>query len=220
MAGRGVPSHSGQADPTSVLLTETTDHIDHRSTDFMVRVNVDMTNSDMRNVKEPVHGLLWSRRERHQWMRNLFVGGMLLYTARSVAPVCAVQLSSELHWDRRFTGTMLGSFFWGYMCTQFLGGYLSDQLGGEQVVTMAAFFWGTVCLLTPLLPSLSSDPSYQVSRLCGSFDDTVQKQTSVFEYHHTSTYMYFEFNPTWRCYKSMKTTLFFADRTCTSLMVE
>lgn len=59
--------------------------------------------------------------------------------------------------DQYFQGTVLGSFFWGYTMTQFLGGYLSDKIGGDVVLPVAATFWALVTLMTPQLAYLSTD---------------------------------------------------------------
>lgn len=54
-------------------------------------------------------------------------------------------------------GTVLGCFFWGYMMTQVLGGYLSDRIGGEIVLPVAATVYAMIIFLTPQLAYLSPD---------------------------------------------------------------
>ncbi|PAA49657.1 hypothetical protein BOX15_Mlig003125g3 [Macrostomum lignano] len=106
---------------------------------------------------------LWSRQERKQWMGSLLIGSACLYLSRTIMPLCNVPISTELNWSKSTSGMVLGAFFWGYTCTQFLGGYLADRVGGEFVVTMAAFGWAAVTMVHPLLPWLSDDPSVLLS---------------------------------------------------------
>lgn len=44
---------------------------------------------------------------------------------------------------------MLGCFFWGYPILQIAGGYLSDRIGGAQVIYRAAYVWSAIILITP-----------------------------------------------------------------------
>ncbi|PAA51177.1 hypothetical protein BOX15_Mlig023703g2, partial [Macrostomum lignano] len=99
----------------------------------------------------------WSYAERLRWMWCLFAGQAALFIARTVTPVCAVSISMELSWNKKETGAALGVFFWGYMATQFLGGYLADTKGGERVVVAAAYGWAGVTLFIPFLPALTEN---------------------------------------------------------------
>ena len=44
---------------------------------------------------------------------------------------------------------MLSAFFWGYILTQIIGGYLSDRMGGTTVLTTAAIGWSLMTLMMP-----------------------------------------------------------------------
>lgn len=66
-------------------------------------------------------------------------------------------MAKEFNWDKTQTGSILGSFFWGYTMTQFLGGYLSDRVGGDVVVPIAACFWSLLTFWTPQFAYLSTD---------------------------------------------------------------
>lgn len=52
---------------------------------------------------------------------------------------------------------MLSSFFWGYTMTQFFGGYMSDRVGGERVLLVAACLWSTLTFFTPLIIQMILD---------------------------------------------------------------
>ncbi len=58
-------------------------------------------------------------------------------------------------------GLVLGCFFWGYPVFQIVGGYLSDKIGGEQVMYRAALVWGLVTIMTPHIAYMY--PSKQAS---------------------------------------------------------
>ncbi|XP_018653853.1 putative sodium-dependent phosphate transporter [Schistosoma mansoni] len=98
---------------------------------------------------------MWSRAERHKWMSLLFIGAVGLYASRAVMPITSVAIASELNWNRKEMGFMMGIFFWGYAVTQYLGGYLSDVFGGEIVIAISSLGWSilTVCFIW--LPSIN-----------------------------------------------------------------
>ena len=54
----------------------------------------------------------------------------------------------EFAWNEALQGTILGSFFWGYILTNLVGGRLAEVFGGRVVM-------GTGVLLTALLTVLS-----------------------------------------------------------------
>ncbi|CAL1545000.1 unnamed protein product [Lymnaea stagnalis] len=81
----------------------------------------------------------------------------MLYASRTLMPLCVVSLSQEMGWDKTESGTVLSAFFWGYTMTQFLGGYLSDRIGGEVVLPIAACMWSIITFWTPQLAYLSTD---------------------------------------------------------------
>ncbi|CAH8633164.1 unnamed protein product [Schistosoma bovis] len=98
---------------------------------------------------------MWSQTERHKWVCLLFIGAVGLYASRAVMPIASVAIASELNWNRKEMGFMMGIFFWGYAVTQYLGGYLSDVFGGEIVIAISSLGWSilTVCFIW--LPSIN-----------------------------------------------------------------
>ncbi|KAL5022120.1 hypothetical protein ScPMuIL_001275 [Solemya velum] len=99
----------------------------------------------------------WEKKEKKQWAVGLFAGCAVLYSCRTVMPVCIVAMAKEFDWDKTQSGSVLSSFFWGYTMTQFLGGYLSDRVGGDVVLPIAAVFWAIITFWTPQLAYLSQD---------------------------------------------------------------
>ncbi|XP_061908043.1 voltage-gated purine nucleotide uniporter SLC17A9-like isoform X3 [Entelurus aequoreus] len=67
-----------------------------------------------------------------------------------------VSMATTFHWSKIDTGLALGGFFWGYSCTQILGGYASDKIGGERVLIFSAASWAVITAATPLLAHLGS----------------------------------------------------------------
>ncbi|KAK7100474.1 voltage-gated purine nucleotide uniporter SLC17A9-like isoform X1 [Littorina saxatilis] len=102
-------------------------------------------------------GKYWTRSEKHQWALGLFCGTAMLYASRTIMPMCVVTVAEEMKWDKTESGTVLSAFFWGYTMTQFLGGYLSDRIGGDIVLPIAACLWSMITFWTPQLAYLSTD---------------------------------------------------------------
>ncbi|XP_048353670.1 solute carrier family 17 member 9 [Sphaerodactylus townsendi] len=98
----------------------------------------------------------WSRPESRIWTTMLLLGTCLLYCARVTMPICVVAMSARFDWDKKQSGLVLSSFFWGYCLTQIVGGHLSDRIGGEKVLLLSAFAWGSITALTPLVIYLGS----------------------------------------------------------------
>lgn len=101
----------------------------------------------------------WSNSERQLWVLTTFVGSSMLYACRTIMPVTIVAVSKDFSWDKAQTGLILSAFFCGYMFTQVLGGFLSDRIGGETVISLAAVGWTLVTFWTPQLFYLFSNES-------------------------------------------------------------
>ncbi|XP_013421814.1 solute carrier family 17 member 9 isoform X1 [Lingula anatina] len=125
----------------------------------LITPKVQITRDDGKNV----NNTLWNRREKYIWVLTLFTGCSVLYTARTVMPLCVVAISKELKWDKTQSGMVLSCFFWGYTMTQVLGGYLSDRIGGDIVISFAACGWSFITFITPKLAYLSSDKATTVN---------------------------------------------------------
>uniref|UniRef100_H3CJL1 Sialin n=1 Tax=Tetraodon nigroviridis TaxID=99883 RepID=H3CJL1_TETNG len=57
-------------------------------------------------------------------------------------------------WDPETQGWLLGAFFFGYLCTQIPGGYLSDHYGGSIFLGVGVLSTAVLTLLTPLAAQL------------------------------------------------------------------
>ncbi|XP_048581408.1 solute carrier family 17 member 9-like isoform X2 [Nematostella vectensis] len=94
----------------------------------------------------------WPDEKKRIWIASMFIGTMLLYSARSAIPLCMAAMSKDLTWDKEADGAVMSAFFWGYTPAQIVGGYLSDKYGGEVVLGYAAIIWSFCTLAVPFLP--------------------------------------------------------------------
>lgn len=61
----------------------------------------------------------------------------------------------ELIWSGVEQGRALGSFYWGYICTQIIGGYLASRFGGKLVIGIAVLASSILTLISPLAATTS-----------------------------------------------------------------
>ncbi|RZF40673.1 hypothetical protein LSTR_LSTR012774 [Laodelphax striatellus] len=66
-----------------------------------------------------------------------------------------INLGPEFPWDREIQGLILSSFFYGYIATQILGGYLACHYGGKRLFGVGVLATAIFTILTPLLAKLS-----------------------------------------------------------------
>lgn len=52
-------------------------------------------------------------------------------------------------WDSKLQGYVLSSFFYGYIMTQLLGGWLSARIGGKKVMGIGVFVTAFLTLVSP-----------------------------------------------------------------------
>jgi len=64
--------------------------------------------------------------------------------------VAVIEMHEELGWSTVEKGQILGAFFYGYLCSQFLGAFASQQYGGKFVLTVAVLGWSALTIFTPI----------------------------------------------------------------------
>ncbi|KAK9703253.1 hypothetical protein K7432_010840, partial [Basidiobolus ranarum] len=74
---------------------------------------------------------------------------IISYADRSNISIAIIPMSEEYSWSSTTRGLVLSSFFYGYFCTQVLGGLLADKFGGKSVLAAGAFLWSLFTLITP-----------------------------------------------------------------------
>lgn len=62
---------------------------------------------------------------------------------------------TKFQWDEYMQNMILGSFFWGYICTELPGGRLAEIIGGRRVFGASMLVASVVTLLTPPAAYLS-----------------------------------------------------------------
>ncbi|KAJ8960944.1 hypothetical protein NQ318_020244 [Aromia moschata] len=61
----------------------------------------------------------------------------------------------EFDWDSTLQGYVLSSFFYGYITTQIIGGYLASKFGGRKIFGAGIAVTGLLTLVTPLASNVS-----------------------------------------------------------------
>eukprot|EP00037_Helgoeca_nana_P015170 m.141938 g.141938 ORF g.141938 m.141938 type:complete len:519 (-) comp22892_c0_seq2:155-1711(-) len=88
-----------------------------------------------------------------------FIGFFNVYAMRVNLSVAALPMADHYHWcganvtagtECETSGTVLGSFFYGYICTQVAGGWLATRFGGKHVYGVGVLVTSVLTLLTPL----------------------------------------------------------------------
>lgn len=62
----------------------------------------------------------------------------------------------EFVWTEYEQGLILGSFFWGYVLTNMLGGRLGEVIGGKLVFGFGVLVTAVLTLLTPVVAQAST----------------------------------------------------------------
>ncbi|KAL7051890.1 hypothetical protein ACKWTF_004683 [Chironomus riparius] len=111
----------------------------------------------------------WSRK-RYLIALLTFFGFFNVYTLRvnlSVAIVSMTEIRNvtlsdgtfiqqqDFNWDSKQKGLVLSSFFYGYITTQFIGGYLSLKYGGNVIFGCGIGVTALLTLITPFAASIS-----------------------------------------------------------------
>ena len=73
----------------------------------------------------------------------------LCYIDRVIISLAVIEMKPELGWDDSAKGTILSSFFIGYLVMQVLGGLLANRFGGRNVFLWAVLIWSIFTVATP-----------------------------------------------------------------------
>ena len=75
---------------------------------------------------------------------------LICYVDRINLSLTIVPMADKFGWPHHIQGYVLAAFFYGYVMTQILGGYLSQRYGGTCVLISAVVGWSIMTLLTPM----------------------------------------------------------------------
>lgn len=96
---------------------------------------------------QPLPAGYWPR--RYTMVGLCFAAIVICYIDRVNISVAVIPMAEELGWDQTVRGIVLSSFFYGYLATQIIGGWLSDRLGGKLVLGVGVLLWSLFTVLTP-----------------------------------------------------------------------
>ncbi|XP_026836503.1 putative inorganic phosphate cotransporter [Drosophila erecta] len=106
---------------------------------------------------------------RHVQTLLIFFNITILYIGRLNVGVSVVAMTNadstnphfpEYDWSLTQRSFIISSFFWGYIITQFLGGYLCKRYGVKSVLFCGSFASGVFSALTPLFISFGGWQAY------------------------------------------------------------
>ena len=92
---------------------------------------------------------------KEYWPRRYTLAGLsvaamfVCYMDRVNISIAIIPMSKELEWSPDVQGTVLSSFFIGYLLTQVIGGRLADRFGGKLVLGIAVLIWSLFTFITP-----------------------------------------------------------------------
>ena len=89
----------------------------------------------------------WPR--RHLVVFLAFLSVFVCYIDRVNISVAIIPMAEDLGWSLGTQGTVLSSFFVGYLLLQIVGGRLSDRFGGKVVLGVGVLVWSLFTILTP-----------------------------------------------------------------------
>ncbi len=89
----------------------------------------------------------WQR--RYTLVGLCFSATFICYIDRVNISIAIIPMAAELDWSPSTQGTVLSSFFIGYLLTQIVGGRLADRFGGKAVLGIGVLLWSLFTMLTP-----------------------------------------------------------------------
>jgi len=89
---------------------------------------------------------------RRGWKHHLRNNNHLIFSQISTTNI-HFQQHKDFDWNSKERGLILGSFFWGYVTTQIIGGFLAPKIGAARLIGLSAFCTSILALSTPLAAS-------------------------------------------------------------------
>ncbi len=79
-----------------------------------------------------------------------FLSTVICYIDRVSISVAIIPMARDRGYDPVTQGLVLSAFFWGYIVSQLLGGWVADRFGGKRVLAFGVAIWSLATLLTPV----------------------------------------------------------------------
>jgi ACS family sodium-dependent inorganic phosphate cotransporter len=86
----------------------------------------------------------------------LCLSNVICYVDRVCMAVAIIPMSKEFGWSETTQGSILSSFYWGYLFTQIAGGILSKKFGGKVVLYTGVCLWSSLTLMMPICAQLGT----------------------------------------------------------------
>uniref|UniRef100_A0A0G4HGH6 Major facilitator superfamily (MFS) profile domain-containing protein n=1 Tax=Chromera velia CCMP2878 TaxID=1169474 RepID=A0A0G4HGH6_9ALVE len=91
-----------------------------------------------------------------------YVIALLLLSVNVLSYADRTNIGNAILWmekvQKDYHGHILGAFYWGYLCTQYVGGLLSVSMGAKNVMILAVVLW-TVCDVSTVIAAELFEPS-------------------------------------------------------------
>ena len=78
-----------------------------------------------------------------------FLAVSICYIDRVNISVAIITMQEQFGWSEFQVGIILSSFYFGYMFTLIIGGYLADKYGGKKVLGYGLLIWSFFTIITP-----------------------------------------------------------------------
>ena len=78
-----------------------------------------------------------------------FLAVSICYIDRVNISVAIIPMQDQFGWSEFQVGIILSSFYFGYMFTLIIGGYLADKYGGKRVLGYGLLIWSFFTIITP-----------------------------------------------------------------------
>ena len=79
-----------------------------------------------------------------------FLAVFICYIDRVNISVAIIPMQQQFGWTESQVGIILGSFYFGYMISMTIGGYLADKYGGKKVLGIGLLIWSFFTVITPI----------------------------------------------------------------------
>ena len=88
----------------------------------------------------------------------------------------------EFDWNEKTQSVILGSFFWGYIITNLIGGRIAELVGGKKVYGFGILLTSVLTFLTPMA-ARSSLPLFLALRVAIGFGEVCYFFIHLFFYY-------------------------------------
>ena len=78
-----------------------------------------------------------------------FLAVFICYIDRVNLSVAIIPMQEQFGWSESQVGIILGSFYFGYLISMTIGGFLADKYGGKIILAYGLLLWSFFTVITP-----------------------------------------------------------------------